>query len=57
MASQELQRLADAGEDEAVATYARRQRLVGAVTEAMRRADAMSRLDAALRVQPAAPAH
>lgn len=55
MASQELQRLADASEDEAAATYARRQRLVGAVNEAMRRADAMSRLDAALRLQPAAP--
>ena len=48
-AARELQRLADASEDDAAQRYLRRQVLAFVVDEAMRRADAMSRLDASLR--------
>jgi hypothetical protein len=50
MAPRELQRLADASENDAAQRYLRRQVLAGIVEDAMRRADAMSRLDATLRV-------
>jgi hypothetical protein len=50
MAPRELQQLADASEDDAAQRYVRRQVLAGVVEDAMRRADAMSRLDATLRV-------
>jgi hypothetical protein len=50
MAPRELQRLADASENDAAQRYVRRQVLAGVVEDAMRRADAMSRLDATLRL-------
>lgn len=50
MAAPEVQRLADASEDDAAKRYLRGQRLAAVVDEAMRRADAMSRLDATLRL-------
>ncbi len=49
MASQAMQRLADASEDDAARRYLRGKLMVGVVEEAMRRSDAMSRLDACLR--------
>jgi hypothetical protein len=48
--ARDLQRLADASENDAAQRYVRRQVLAIVVDEAMRRADAMSRLDACLRV-------
>jgi hypothetical protein len=50
MAALDMQRLADASEDDAARRYLRQQLLVSLVEEAMRRADAMSRLDATLQV-------
>jgi hypothetical protein len=50
MAALDIQRLADASEDDAARRYLRQQLLVSLVEEAMRRADAMSRLDATLQV-------
>jgi hypothetical protein len=49
VASQDIQRLADASEDDAARRYLRGKLMVGVVEEAMRRSDAMSRLDACLR--------
>jgi hypothetical protein len=43
-----MQRLADANEDDAARRYLRGKLMVGVVAEAMRRSDAMSRLDACL---------
>lgn len=50
MAPRELQRLADASEDDAAARYASQQLLATVIEEAVRRADAMSRLEASLRL-------
>jgi hypothetical protein len=50
MPAREVQRLADASENDARQRYVRGQLLAGVVDEAMRRADAMSRLDASLRL-------
>jgi hypothetical protein len=50
------QDLADARENAAARRYQREQSLAAVVTEAMRRADAMSRLDASLRVGERRPA-
>ncbi len=47
----ELQDLADASENDAAQRYLGGQRLAAVVDEAMRRADAMSRLDATLRLR------
>jgi hypothetical protein len=46
----ELQRLADASENDTVRRYVRGQWMADVVDEAMRRADAMSRLDVSLRM-------
>lgn len=51
MAATEVQRLADASETDTAQRYVRRQRLAVVIEEAMRRADAMSRLDASLRLE------
>jgi hypothetical protein len=48
-AATEHQRLADARESDTAQRYIRQQRLAAVVEEAMRRSDAMSRLDASLR--------
>ncbi|GAC1578791.1 MAG: hypothetical protein NVS3B18_12540 [Candidatus Dormibacteria bacterium] len=50
MAARELQRLADASENDAAQRYVRGQALASMVEEAMRRADALYRLDASLRL-------
>lgn len=50
MAPRELQRLADASEDDAAARYVSQQLLATVIEEAVRRADAMSRLEASLRL-------
>ena len=51
MAARDAQRLADASENDAgSAVHAPWQVLAAVVEEAMRRADAMSRLDASLRL-------
>jgi hypothetical protein len=50
MAARELQRLADASENDAAQRYMRSQVLASVVADAIRRADAMSRLDASLRL-------
>lgn len=52
MAPEEIQALADASEADAAACYQRRQRFNAQLAEAIRRADAMTRLETALR-QPA----
>jgi hypothetical protein len=52
MAAFDMQRLADASEDDAAQRYLRHQLLASLDEEAMRRADAMSRLDATLQVTP-----
>lgn len=49
MAERELQRLADASETDAARRYVRQQQLAVVIGDAVRRADAMSRLDASLR--------
>ena len=49
MAAQELQSLADASEDDTAARYARQQMLATVIGDAVRRADALARLDASLR--------
>ncbi len=49
MSPRELQRLADASENLSVQRYVRGQMMAGVIDEAMRRADAMSRLDVSLR--------
>ncbi len=55
MGTPELQRLADASEDDAARRYIRGQVMADIIEEARRRADAMSRLDATLlRVRRAA---
>ncbi len=56
MATTDAQTLADASEDDAARRYLREQRLATLVAEAMRRADAMSRLDASLRLRVRRPA-
>ncbi|MHB8717467.1 MAG: hypothetical protein ACYDAC_01050 [Candidatus Dormibacteria bacterium] len=53
MAARELQRLADASEDDSTTRYVRQQRLAVVVAEACRRAEAMMRLEASLHVLPA----
>ncbi len=50
MVGTEEQRLADASEDDAAHRYVRGQLLAVIVRQAIRRADAMSRLDATLSV-------
>lgn len=50
MAPRELQRLADASENDAAGRYVQLQALAAAVEEAVKRADAMSRLEASLRL-------
>ncbi len=45
----ELQDLADASENDATRRFVRGQLLSGVLVEAIRRADAMTRLDASLR--------
>jgi hypothetical protein len=49
MAARDAQRLADASENDQALRYRRGKVLAAVVAEAMRRADAMSRLDASLR--------
>lgn len=49
MAAAELQRLADASEDDAAGRYVRQQILATVIEDAVRRADAMLRLEASLR--------
>jgi hypothetical protein len=49
MAAAELQRLADASEDDAAGRYVRQQLLATVIEDAVRRADAMLRLEASLR--------
>lgn len=49
MAARDAQRLADACENDQALRYRRGRVLAAVVEEAMRRADAMSRLDARLR--------
>jgi hypothetical protein len=49
MAARDTQRLADASENDQALRYRRGKVLAAVVEEAMRRADAMSRLDASLR--------
>jgi hypothetical protein len=56
MAATDAQTLADASENDAAQRYLREQRLATVVAEAMRRADAMSRLDASLRMRVRRPA-
>jgi hypothetical protein len=56
MPAADAQTLADASEDDAAQRYLREQRLATVVAEAMRRADAMSRLDASLRLRVRRPA-
>lgn len=56
MAGRDAQTLADAHENDAAQRYLREQRLASVVAEAMRRADAMSRLDASLRLTTRRPA-
>ena len=53
MAAQELQRLADASEDDSTTRYMRRQQLADVIAQAARRADAMMRLEASLHLQQA----
>ena len=50
MADRELQLVVDSNEENAARGYAHGQLLAGIVEEAVRRADAMSRLDARLRM-------
>ena len=49
MEARDAQRLADASENDLALRYRRGKVLAAVVEEAMRRADAMSRLDASLR--------
>lgn len=56
MTSPDLQRLADASERDSAQRYLRQQRLAEVIEEAVRRADAMSRLEASLRLTREAPA-
>lgn len=49
MAPPELQRQADASEDDAAGRYVSQQLLASAIEDAIRRADAMQRLEASLR--------
>ncbi|MDQ6857010.1 MAG: hypothetical protein M3Z57_08055 [Candidatus Dormibacteraeota bacterium] len=56
MAAPDDQTLADARENDAAQRYLREQSLATLVTEAMRRADAMCRLDASLRLEVRRPA-
>jgi len=49
MAPQQIQALADASEADAAARYLRRQRFLEVVADAVRRADALTRLESALR--------
>lgn len=53
MAAQELQRLADASEDDSTSRYMRQQQLADVIAQAAKRADAMMRLEASLHFQPA----
>jgi hypothetical protein len=50
MAPEEIQALADATEADATERYARRQRFNCLLSEAVRRAEAMSRLEIALQL-------
>jgi hypothetical protein len=52
----DAQTVADASEDDAAQRYQRERRLAPIVAEAIRRADAMSRLDASLRQRVRRPA-
>ena len=56
MAAPDVQGLADASENDAAQRYLRERRLATIVAEAMRRADAMSRLDASLQARVRRPA-
>lgn len=51
MAARELQRLADASEDDSTSRYVRQHQLAEVIAEAMKRADAMRRLEASLYLQ------
>jgi hypothetical protein len=51
MAAAELQRQADASEDDAAGRYIRQQLLATVIEDAVRRADSMLRLEASLRHQ------
>ena len=50
MAPEEIQALVDAGESDAAKRYQRRRELAALVSDAVRRADAMTRLETALRL-------
>jgi hypothetical protein len=56
MTDRDTQRLADASENDAAHRYQRGKVLVTVVDEARRRADAMTRLDANLRLATKRPA-
>jgi hypothetical protein len=56
MAAAELQRQADASEDDAAGRYIRQQLLATVIEDAVRRADSMLRLEASLRHQVRTPA-
>jgi hypothetical protein len=56
MAAQDEQALADERENQTAQRYLREQRLATVVADAIRRADAMSRLDASLRLRVRRPA-
>ena len=56
MAARDLQRLADASETDAALRYQRGRRIAAVVSDAVRRADAMSRLDATLQLGVRRPA-
>jgi hypothetical protein len=56
MAPEEIQALADADEADAAARYERRQEFGELLADAIRRAEAMTRLECALRLPPTPPA-
>lgn len=56
MAAGDLQNLADASESDAAERYRLRQSLAVVIEDAVRRADAMSRLEASLRYEVRRPA-
>jgi hypothetical protein len=56
MAAEDEQALADKRENETAQRYLREQRLATVVADAIRHADAMSRLDASLRLRVRRPA-
>ncbi len=56
MATTDLQRLADASEHDSAERYLRQQRLAVVIEDAVRRADAMWRLETSLRLVRVNPA-